>query len=96
MSRAQPLPPLNDASKSAAFAADVGAVLGPYEADDGLLIIELKGKFPATPNEENQQRKSLRARLLQEGRDSLYQALMAKLQKGAEIQVNDGLLQASR
>jgi len=90
--RMQPVPPLTDAAKEAAFAAAPGAVLGPYESADGLVIVEVKSHFPSTPDEEAAQKRRLREDMLQESRSDLYIALMTRLHRGAEIQINDGLM----
>jgi peptidyl-prolyl cis-trans isomerase D len=92
VNRVQPLPPLTVASKAAAFAGSVGSVLGPYESDDGLVVIEVKGKSPASPGQEAIEREDLRRRLMEEERRVMYQTVLARLESTAKIQVNEGLL----
>jgi peptidyl-prolyl cis-trans isomerase D len=96
VSRMQPLPPLTDAIKSAAFTATPGSVLGPFESEDGLVVIEVTGKSPKTPEEAAKERASLRLRLLDEERSSIYQTFISHLQKNAKIDINDTLLQQGR
>ncbi len=96
VSRIQPLPPLTDASKAAAFAASTGAVLGPHDSEDGLVVIEVKGHSPATPAEEASEREALRRRLLDDERSALFQAMIARLQKASRIEVNEPLLREGR
>jgi len=96
VTRAQSLPPLTDASKAAAFAAPIGAVLGPYETDDGLLVIAVKGKSPATSDEAVSERASLRRRMLDEERNTLYQAFLSRVEKTSQIEINEGLLRRTR
>lgn len=96
VNRIQPLPPLTDASKSAAFAASPGAVLGPFEADDGLVVLEVTGKKPATAEEETAERAALRARLLAEERNALFQVFLNQFQKNARIEINQALLDRGR
>lgn len=96
VSRTQPLPPLTDAIKSAAFAATPGSVLGPFDSEDGLVVVEVTGKSPKTPEEAAKERANLRLRLLDEERNSIYQAFISHLQKNAKIDINDTLLQQGR
>ncbi|MBI3447849.1 MAG: peptidyl-prolyl cis-trans isomerase [Acidobacteria bacterium] len=92
INRSQPAPPITEAAKAAAFAATVGSVLGPYDSDDGLLILAVKAKTPATPDQAAADRATLKRRMLDEDRASLYQALLARLEKTSTIDVNEGLL----
>lgn len=96
VNRVQPLPPLTEASKAAAFAAPVGAVLGPYESDDGLLLISVKGKSPESPEQASAERAALRRRMLDEERSTLYQAFLGRLEKVSHIDINEGLLRKTR
>jgi len=96
VNRIQPLPPLTDAVKQAAFAATTGAVIGPFDSDDGLVIVEVKGKSPSTPEEASSQRAALKQRMLDEERNTLFQALLDRLQKSSAITINDGLLRQTR
>ena len=76
--------------------APLGAVLGPYEADDGLLILEVKGRSPSTPDQIALEREALRIRLLTEERSDLYRTLLIHLQNSATIDINEGLLRSSQ
>jgi parvulin-like peptidyl-prolyl cis-trans isomerase-like protein len=96
VSRMQPLPPLTDASKSAAFVASAGAVLGPFDSDDGLVVMQVGARKPATSEEAASERAALKRRLIDEDRSTLYQAFLARLQKNAKIDVNETLLQQFR
>ena len=96
VNRSQPLPPLTDASKAAAFTAPPGSVLGPYESEDGLVILEVKAKSPSTAEDSSAQRDALRKRMIEEDRAMLYQALLGRLQKASKIEVNEGLLRTGR
>jgi peptidyl-prolyl cis-trans isomerase D len=90
--RGQPLPPLTNAAKAAAFAAPVGAVLGPFASEDGLVVLQVNGKSPSTPQQEVMERQVLRERLLAEERATLYETFMTRLRNSANIQINEALL----
>jgi peptidyl-prolyl cis-trans isomerase D len=94
VSRMQPLPPLTDASKAAAFAATPGQVLGPFDSEDGLLLVQPTKKTPATSEEEATLRAQLRTQMLDESRSTLFQSMLVHLQKSSAIEVNEGLLRA--
>ena len=96
VNRIQPLPPLTDTSKAAAFAATPGSVLGPFDSDDGLVILEVTGKSPVTPEEAAGERTALRRKILGEERTTLYQAFLARLQKNSKIDINEALLSQGR
>jgi peptidyl-prolyl cis-trans isomerase D len=96
VTRVQPLPPLTEASKAAAFSASAGAVLGPYETDDGLLVIAVKGKSPGTSEQAASERAALRHRMLEEARGTMYQAFLSRVEKTSQIEVNEILLKRTR
>ncbi|HXI04664.1 MAG TPA: peptidyl-prolyl cis-trans isomerase, partial [Candidatus Saccharimonadales bacterium] len=92
VTRAHPMPPLTDAATEAAFAAPKGAVVGPFDSGDGLLVLEVIKKDPSTPEEEAAEKATLREQMLQEARVTLYNSAMSRLQRNSSIQVNEGLL----
>jgi peptidyl-prolyl cis-trans isomerase D len=91
VTRSQPMPPLTDAAKEAAFIAPPGSVLGPFDAPDGLVLLEVTRMQPSTPAEAEAERASLREKLLEEEQDEMYRAMMTRLERRSEVEINYAL-----
>lgn len=92
VTRRQPMPPLTDGAKEAALVAEVGTIIGPFEADDGLLILQVLRRAPETKAEAQAERTTLRQEILDEEREALFQSVMVRAQQQSEIDINQALL----
>ncbi|HKY32320.1 MAG TPA: peptidyl-prolyl cis-trans isomerase [Candidatus Polarisedimenticolia bacterium] len=82
----------DEKAKEIIFSTEAGRVSGPLDAADGVVVVKVIKRGPASPEETERIRASLREQLLSRQRDSAFTALLGRLQKSAAIEVNDQLL----
>ncbi len=91
VTRSQPMPPLTDAAKDAAFSAPPGSVVGPFDTADGLVLLEVTRMEPSTPAAAEAERATLRTRLREEEQEEMYRAMMTRLERNSEVEINYAL-----
>ncbi len=91
VTRGQPMPPLTDAAKDAAFSSPSGSVVGPFDTADGLVLLEVTRMEPSTAAAADAERATLRTRLLEEEQDEMYRAMMTRLERNSQVEINYAL-----
>ncbi|MFQ5700671.1 MAG: peptidyl-prolyl cis-trans isomerase [Acidobacteriota bacterium] len=79
----------NDAIKDAIFSHDAGSVIGPLDADDGVVVVKVIKRSPTTPEETAAVRRRVRDQLIARKQSEAFDALLQGLQRTASIETND-------
>jgi peptidyl-prolyl cis-trans isomerase D len=81
----------NPSILDAIFSADAGRLVGPLDASEGVIVVKVLKRGPATEEDRIAARARLAAELRGEALQSTYQALLQSVARGASIQENEQL-----
>lgn len=87
-SRAQQVEPFDTATRDLAFSLPVGEISEPREVEEGILLFSVSERQEFDPAEFEQRRQSLERSMLQQRRERLFGAVVARLEAASEVQIN--------
>jgi peptidyl-prolyl cis-trans isomerase C len=82
-----------DVARAAFAMTELGAVVGPIEAENEHYVLKLAGQRPAISRTLGQVREQIRQRLLLEFRNQRMEAFVSELQKRTPVQIDEGAIE---
>jgi parvulin-like peptidyl-prolyl isomerase len=86
--------PFSSEARARAVEIDTGSLSKPIEVPDGLLVFRVTDREGFDPASFEKQRDQLTRSLLQQRRDRLFNAVVQRLEKDADIKINQPRLDA--